>query len=468
MTFQQFPYNFRFWAYLGLLAIVITILLFFGLTGTAWGFGGGWSDNLDSYVDESNLNGQGSWVSPKDVKVSNDQAYSAPNGIKRGSQNDPYFDARGDAVDAGTLCFKFYDTSTADGYGNLFLTTTAGSSGNPTFYFIESGATFLVKYGGGYPAGTLYASGLAMNTWHTACVDWDIETDLQRIKINDLEYSSWFALDNAVINEVGGFSIRLGYADNVYFDDFSLTGTAPPEPAVWVDDPASATEITDLESTITVEWEGLSGYDDLYLTFKHYGTGITTGAKRYSIAEIGEEGDDLVIPLTDFNFTKNGNWYLYAIASYEGYLIDDGMFLSGYGSQFTDDLTGGNYYLDINIEGFEPIFSMSNFDDWYDENVDRFDAPTGAFSTMADFLSPIFSYIGEFGDRISGYFDNNDAYARGYDTGKAMPVFNYYVGQLAFFMGGFPLMTTFLIIVLIMVGIFIFRLVIRFIPHFGG
>jgi hypothetical protein len=239
------------------------------------------------------------------------------------------------------------------------------------------------------------------------------------------------------------------------------------EASVWASEPPSETEITSLDQNITINWAGLGDYDTLYLTFINNGTQITTDAKSYEITTIGESGN-MSIALTDFNFEKNGRWYLKSVASYGGYLIESGMFLSGYGSQFTEDLTDGTYYLDINISGFEDIFAMSDFTDWYHDNVDRFAEPTDTFATMAGFLTPIFSYIGEFGNRISGYFNNDEANARGYEVGRSIPVFTYYVGQVAYFLGGFPLMSTFIVILLIMVGIFIFRLVIRFIPHFGS
>lgn len=447
---------------------IILWLVLGSVIDLALGFSEGWNDNLDSYTDESLLNGQGQWITPKDVRVSNDQAYSSPNGIKRGNDNDPYFDARGVAMTTGLLSFKFYNTSTADGYGTLFLTNANGSSGgSPTFYWIESGATFNVYYGGGYPTGTLYTTGLAMNTWHTAYVEWDTGLDQARIKINELDYSVWFTLDTGPINEVGGLSIRLGYADNAYFDDFLISGVAPPEPRVWATSPASGTEITDLEQDITINWEGLQDYDTLYITFSYPQLGIATDAVSYDIVDIGGEGD-MLIPLTDFNFEKNAHWYLKSIASYEGYIIEGGMFLSGYGSQFTDDLTDSIYYLDISIEGFESFFTMSDFEGWYGDNVTRFATPTAAFVAITGLLEPIYSYIGEFGSKIAVYFDKDEAYSRGYEAGRAIPVFSYYLGQVAFFIGGFPIMSIFLIILLLMVGIFIFKLVIRFIPHFGG
>lgn len=239
-------------------------------------------------------------------------------------------------------------------------------------------------------------------------------------------------------------------------------------PRVWLEDPASQTEITDLDTIITIGYEGFDDldYNSLYIAFKHPFTGISTDAKVYDFSVIGESGE-LEINLQNFNFIKNGSMRLYVVATYEGYQYTGG-FLSGYGYNWTYDLTDDNYFLIINIEGYEDIFEITDFDSWYSENITRFDTPTAVVSAITDFLSPIFSYIGEFGNKISDYFNNNEAYFRGHEIGKSIPVFSYYLDIVSYFIGGFPFMKIFLIIIAIMLGIFIFRLVIRFIPHFGS
>lgn len=241
---------------------------------------------------------------------------------------------------------------------------------------------------------------------------------------------------------------------------------APPEASVWATAPESGSEITSLEDEITVEWEGLTDYESLYISLRHPYTGLFTDALEYDIVDIGGSGD-MDIPLSSFNIEKNGNWYLHAVAVREGYQIEQGMFLSGYGWIWSDDLTDGEYYLAINIEGYEEVFAMSDFTSWYDENA-KFDEPTDMFSAIAGFFEPIFSKVGEFGSRIQDYFDIDTAYSKGYEIGKAIPVFAYYVEQVADFMGGFPLMNWLLVIILLLVGIFIFRVILKFIPFLGG
>ena len=314
----------------------------------------------------------------------------------------------------------------------------AGMTANSTYIYITNQTNFIAKY---------KTDGTYLGSIDPSLVSG--ASDVMGLSLND-------------------DSSRLYLAD--YIDDkvyiLEAGGELPPSASVWGVDPESETDITDLDTIITIGYEGLADYESLYITFRHPTTGLFTDAKKYEVDEIGESGE-LEINLQDFNIEKNGNWYLHAVAVKEGYQIEQGMFLSGYGWVWSDDLTDGEYYLDINIEGFDDIFAMSDFNSWYDENS-KFDEPTAMFSAIAGFFQPIYSTVGEFGSRIENYFDKNTAYSKGYEIGKAIPVFSYYLEQVAVFMGGFPLMNWLLIIILILVGIFIFRVILKFIPGLGG
>jgi len=450
------PFKGLIWGFL------VAITLIFGLAFDIWAFGEGWSDNFDGYENNSSLNGQGGWTTTTDIKITTDGYYTAPHGIKRNAI-EPYATNASDNVDEGILTFRFYDSSSANGFG-LYLTTNTGSSTGFVFYEYKDGGQMKVYYDNGFTK--VYNTGLAYNSWHTAQIEFNSTTDVVRFKIDDLEWSEYFTLLTGESSEpVGGVSPRWGYGSDLYFDDFSISGLEPPEESVWGESPESGTEITDLDTTLTVGYEGFIDYDSLYITLRHPQTGIFTDAKQYEFSEIGESGE-LEINLQDFNIEKNGNWYLHAVATYEGYQYEGGLFLSGYGWNWTGDLTDGEYYLDINIEGYEDIFAMSDFNSWYSENS-KFDEPTDMFNAIAGFFEPIFSKLGEFGNRIQTYFDVNSAYQKGFEIGKAIPLFNYYVGQITLFMGGFPLMNWLLIIILLLVGIFIFRVILKFIPFLG-
>lgn len=255
----------------------------------------------------------------------------------------------------------------------------------------------------------------------------------------------------------------IGYRSRAYFDFWNVPEV---DADVWGINPISGSEITDLDTLLTLGWEGLEDYDSLYITFQHKATGIFTNAVVYDIVDLGGSGEK-EINLLDFNIDKNANWYLHAVATYGGYQYEGGYFLSGYGWNWTGDLTDGDYYLDINIGGFEQMFGMTDFETWYGANA-KFDTPTDMFYAIAGFFEPIFSVIGEFGNRISDYFNVNESYGQGYEVGRTIAYFNYFVDEVSLLLGGFPILLWLMIIMLILTGFFIFRLVLKFIPFLGG
>lgn len=236
-------------------------------------------------------------------------------------------------------------------------------------------------------------------------------------------------------------------------------------PFVWGATPDSGTIITDLNSILTIRYEGLESWDSLYINLRNLETGINTDTRYFKVSEIGSSGE-LEINLWDFGIKKNANWYLYANAVYEGYIYESG-FLKGTGYTWSDDLTDGDYYLTVNATELQDMFVMEGFDSWYINNVDKFDDPTAMFSAIAEFFQPIFTAIGEYGNSITNYFDLENSYIKGFEIGKIMPVFNYYLGEISLFLGGFPLIKWFFIVSFILIGIFIFKLIFKFIPFLG-
>lgn len=463
---MKIPHKYKIVIYItGLLVIIGALLVLGGVFNPVEGFYIGWSDNFDSYDDESLLSGQGGWImTGGSIRVSNDRYYSAPNGIKRDSI-EPYFDKRGEEIEIGSLSFKFYDTG-ADNGSAFFLTNKDGSSGGFTFYIVKENETITIFYDNTWAK--RYTTGLALNAWHTASVEWNNITDYVRIKIDGLAWSEWFNLLTGYPTKlVGGFSVRYGYGSDVFYDDFSVFEGEPylTDPFVWGDTPASGTIITDLNSVLTIGYEGLESWDSLYINLRNLETGINTDTRYFKVSEIGSSGE-LEINLQEFNIEKNANWYLYANAVYEGYVYESG-FLKGTGYTWSDNLTDGDYYLTITATELQDMFVMESFESWYGNNVDRFDDPTEMFSSIAGFLQPIFSAIGEYGHNIRNYFDLENSYIKGFEIGKIIPVFNYYLDEISLFLGGFPLIKWFFIVSFILIGIFIFKLIFKFIPFLG-
>ena len=243
--------------------------------------------------------------------------------------------------------------------------------------------------------------------------------------------------------------------------------TPYPTLRVWGIDPVSETEITDLDTNFEFGWEGLDDWDSLWVNFQNRPTGIFTEGQEILITTT--PSGSAVFNLTDFNFDRYGTFYFHAVAGREVPEVIEGMFFTGkYTSEWTGDLVSPDYNLILTTTtGLAPVFEMSDFEEWYGANA-KFDEPTDMFSAIAGFFDPIFNKIGEFGDRIADYFNVNEAYSQGYEIGKAVPYFTYFVGQVSLFLGGFPIMKWLFVIVLLLTGIFIFRLIMKFIPFLGN
>lgn len=148
--------------------------------------------------------------------------------------------------------------------------------------------------------------------------------------------------------------------------------------------------------------------------------------------------------------------------------VIEGMYLTGrYSYEWSDDLVDPEYWFAINIEGFTPIFGMSDFEEWYAVES-KFASSTAMFSAIAGFFQPTFNKIGEFGNRIKDYFDLDEVYSQGYEIGKYISYFAYFIDQISLFLGGFPILKWVFVVILLLTGIFIFRLVLKFIPFLGG
>lgn len=256
----------------------------------------------------------------------------------------------------------------------------------------------------------------------------------------------------------------VSFFSKMAFDYFYFSVPEPPPVRVWGISPNSATEITDLDTNFTFGWEGLDYYDGLLISFYDKGTRIHSNAKRFETDVIGFEGQN-VINLQNFVFDTNADWYFHALAFVEQPEVSEGMFLTGrYITEYTYNVVSPEYFLTINIEGFPVFFEMEDWETWYGEHAEKFEAPTPLFERVALLFTPTFENIGEFGHRISAYFEIDKAYSRGYELGSAVPIFSYYISSIEMFFGGLPIVKLFLMTLLLMVGIFLFKIIMRFIP----
>jgi len=427
-------------------------------------------DDFDSY-GLGDLAGQGGWTC----------SYSTWNVNSNDFESSPY-SIKDDASSYLSLCQKT-GASTTEGSTSFWFKTTNcgyGASRREELTFRFSGAPYeslpsitiksTAETGCEIGLSNISKDYVAMNTfndWTQAVLRWKVIDDWywfkwgwggqQETSWTESIYSlSWFPTGFDRIDIWGSH----GEGGNYFYVDSiaEAPAEAPPPPTpfrVYGISPVSGTEITSTSTEFSFGWEGLatsstSYYQGFWLNFREKTTGIKTEGYLFTTAE---PFGTATTSLENFNFEKNSDYYLTAIGA-------------GYAFGYYTDLVSPEFYYTINIAGLPDVFKMTDFSTWYAENS-KFATPTAIFISLTGFLEPVFSKIGEFGERTTEFFDLDDAYTRGYDIGIIFPTFTQYINEIEVFMGGFPILKLFLIALLVLVGIFIIKLIMKFIPFFG-
>lgn len=467
MTPEQLEKQKRFYS----LVILIPILI-----GLLWLITGAFSillsasvfdDDFEAY-DLGNLYGQGGWT--KDytygADVVDDPTAEGVRAVAT-SEDNSLCSTRKIGTPTATGTTYFYAYFLEDGIGYFFI---GDNSAVPLYLRFDADDTEVVV---NFKDGCSVHNGVgtfAIEEWVLLGLDWNGATDKTRFLIGDTwsgEYDcdlSGNDLDRIVV--YGESQVSVG--SNWYLDFIDSEGELPPiDEKVWSTSPASGTEITDLETAFEFEWEGLDDWDTLSVVFHNRPTGIYSEAQEYIIETTSPSGS-MALEFQDFGFDRNGVFYFYGVATRYGVEFVEGMYITGrYSYEWSSDLVDPESWFTINIEGFEDIFGMTDFEEWY-VSISKFATPTDMFVSIAGFFDPIFGRIGEFGNRIKDYFDLDEVYSQGYEIGKTIPYFSYFVGQISVFFGGFPILKWVGILILILIGFFIFRLVLKFIPFLGG
>jgi hypothetical protein len=481
------------WVSKALIVVSIGFLLAFAFFNKIKGFSEEWGENFEEY-DVGLLSDNAKWAeSASDSYFVTDDGDYVYNGSKAGkvdntgSSTKNIFYNPDDDIGSGESNFYYwqkptYWTSGYFGYLTFDLTPLAGvdieiALENERYESNE----FSIRYTGWLldcETGSPISQGsnvewgvarVALNEW--VKIGYEANFDEKIIKVTpevtglDPAYRCFWFNNTATADtlekiELKSFKARQG------FDYFQVWYPAPPPVRVWGVSPENETEITDLNTAFTFGWEGLDDYDGLIVSFYNQTSGIHSQALRLEKEDIGVEGE-YETNLEEFDLDKNGDWYLHAIAFWEAPEVQGGIYLTGrYITEYTYDIVSPEYFLTLNIEGFASFFEMADFEGWYEENA-IFDEPTALFASIASLFSPAFSNIGEFGNRITDYFETDKAYGMGFDMGKAVPMFDYYLDTIETFFGGFPLLKIFLVILLLLAGIFIFKIILKFVPFIG-
>jgi len=456
--------SFLFWFSAGLLLCLGLFLFTKSVFGATI-----FTDNFDGYINGA-LTNQGGWTCdyPNWSVISTDSK-SSPKSIRDdATQNVSRCKKTGASTTEGSLSFWFKTTNC--GFGSV-------NRGSLTFYFtgapysqlpsIEIKST--IDYGCQISLSNFSTEYVAMDTFD----DWTQVIFRWKQEINNYYYYKfgWGGNEESdwtqSIYQIGTFPTGfdriqiMGFhpvnSEFFYLDSIvEAPEEEPPTPPpfrVYGISPVSGTEITASSTDFTFGWQGLDPekYNGFTLKFREEKTGIDTKAIFFPTTD---ENGSASISLASFEFDKNSDYYFKAIIS-EYYEIEVFM-----------NLVSPDFYYIINFEGLPAVFEMTDFSTWYNENS-KFATPTAIFSSITGFLSPVFSKLGEFGARSSDFFDLDDAYTRGYNLGLVFPTFSQYVDEIEVFMGGFPIVKLFLIGLIVLLGIFTIKLIMKFIPFFG-
>lgn len=220
--------------------------------------------------------------------------------------------------------------------------------------------------------------------------------------------------------------------------------------------PVNGSTITTFATNLEVSWTGIDSdyWTNLKIAFNDYQIGETS--KIYD-KELDADSGSFSIPLATFEITKNGLWTLSAIVENE--------------TEINFDIANPTYALTFDVEGLATPYAFTGWEDWYDANVENYEAPTEWATAMVGFLEPIFEKIGEFGNRITSYLNISNAYEKGFQIGGVFPVVIAYISKIDLFFGGFPIVQFFQWAILIMIGLFAVKVILKllsFIPLFGG
>jgi len=454
------------------LTLPLAFLFFFGV-GIPFTYGATiFTDNFDGYITGA-LTNQGGWTCDyPNWSVNTSDSKSSPKSIRDdATQNVSQCKKTGASTTEGSISFWFRTTNC--GYGSVnrgslrFYFTGAPYSQMPSIYVgstIDNGCEISLS-----DFSTDYVAMNTFDNWTQVIFRWKQEINnyyYYKFGWGGNEESDW----TQSIYQIGTFPTGfdriqlMGFypvnSNKFYFDSITEAPEeeppTPPDFRVYGISPVSGTEVTATSTDFTFGWQGLDPdkYEGFTLNFREKNTGLVVKQKIFfTSATSGVEA----IPLFDFEFDKKSDYYLES----GGILVSDYYRVEAY-----NDLVSPDYFLTINFAGLSPVFEMSNFATWYGENS-KFATPTAIFTSITGFLAPVFSKLGEFGARTSEFFNKEDAYARGYALGLIFPTFNQYIDEIEVFMGGFPIIKLFLVSLIVLLGIFIIKLIMKFIPFFG-
>ena len=424
------------------------------------------TDNFDAY-STGNIVGQGSWIRDSGntnwAQIFNDNYVSYPNSLylphtEINTQNS--VSKSFDEVCEGSIEFKFKMVNSVGGNQDeisVALYETNVPSVVSRFYI--GGDNLEVRGRVSSGDGNYIILGTIENDiWYKFGSEWDCIEKKVRYNFNENGWSEWY---NSSMNSSDPANLIVIYhqfkatggQNDFYIDDIKEYYYTP---AVYLTTPVSGSTITDDSTELVGGWTNIDSttWTNIKISFNDYQITESSGVVNVPITD---DYGTFEIPLSDFNIPHNGGWTLATIVE------------NNY--EYNFDISNPSYALIFDVEGWEVPYEFTDFETWYDENVEDFDDPSVWAVNLTGFLNPVFEKIGQFGNRINVYLNISDAYAKGVQIGAVFPVIGAYIEKIDLFFGGFPIVQFFKWGILIMVGLFAVKIILKllaFIPFIGG
>jgi hypothetical protein len=455
-----------------LLWLILTLLalLLMGFYIFAWDYSDYLLDDDFNGYSVGTLDGQGTpaWgcTNPAVCQVEDSVVFEGTNSLvfDNGGIGTYYYAQRSQATTTdGTEIFYIMTTDQANTFGTM--NWIAEYNDYVTQIRMYGGKIEALVSGGNYVS--LFEP-VVNNIWYEVKVEW-------RSSDGKFQYTGPNATSTGWVTALQTWNYfkqtKLGYISfnvagkEVYFDHFAkdpYEEEEAPEFRIWGTNPASSTEITTSTTNFTFNYEGFAtstegyaGWNGIIVNFCEEITGICAKEKKYPKADLSGTSGQKTLSFENFDFDANGNWILIGSAYY-GMFNQNWEWVEGY----TGNVVSPDYFVVVNYEGLPTIFEVQEPETWYAGNTE-YATPTAFFSSVSDLLSPIFSKIGEFGSRITGFFNQNEAFSRGANIGGTLPLFGLYMKDFEFLFGGFPLMNIFILAMIFLIGFFLFKLILK-------
>jgi hypothetical protein len=422
------------------------------------------NENFDSY-NLGTINGQNGWATAgAPTQVVNTQSQTAPQSI----------------YGVGVDCSKTFSGWNAEDYISFYFYMATGTNAKQMFLFDDAGSAHNLILLRVYCAGsgdcslqhdqnndgswTDIKTAIPRNTWHNLIVHYSKTTSTFNVKYDTDAYTT----DNFPFFN-NNLIAKIHLLNNYSYVD-TITSSVPPA-YITISSPTSGTEITATSDTLSVNYYGVDPdlYNGILLNFRDDKLHASTNSYNYELATSDTGTGNFNVSLSEFGFDTNGHWDLHASAYGYSLQIQDGLFLTtrGYIDTLTGELVNPPFHLIFNVSGLAEPFVFDDWDTWYGTNVSDYASPTTFATTITGYLQPYFEKVGGFGAQASLYFNEAEAYDRGYGLGEIIPIILQYNSKIDMFFGGFPIFTFFRYLLYTMIAMFIVRTILKFIPFIG-